>query len=571
MIPAAQISPALAWRRWLALIVVCLAQLMIVLDSTIVNVALPAIQRELRFSQGNLTWVVNAFLITFGSLLLLAGRLGDLFGRRRVFLLGVSIFTAASGLCGLAPTQELLIGARFLQGAGAALQASSTLAIIVTEFPAPAERGRAMSAYVFVAVAGGSLGLLAGGLLTQALSWHWIFFVNLPIGSATMLLGHALIPRDRGRRSTGVDWVGAALITAAVLSAIYAIVQASDHAWLSAPVLGWGSVAVALGAAFMTLEARLANPIMPLRILRIRGLIGSSVVRSFLVTGMYSTFFLGTLYLERVRGYGALDTGLAFLPWTLTVGALSLGITARLMRRFGAMRILLAGMIAAAAGLALLTTVGLHTPFFPTIFGAYLLIGVGIGNAFLPLLEIAMADVPPADVGLGSGIVNVSQQVAGAFGLAVLGTIAADRSHALAQDHHALPLALIGGYHLAFAIGAICIAAGIASALALLRSSAPSTPASASLPGAARASTTPIPKRSSADHGNHRPHRHPWRPQRRSRPDHRGKQRPTITRAGGANPPRRGSGARRISAHALAIGAQAIRRAPASGRREQAP
>jgi EmrB/QacA subfamily drug resistance transporter len=456
-------------RRWLTLAVVCLAQLMIVLDTTIVNVALPAIQHDLRFTPGNLTWVVNAFLITFGSFLLLAGRLGDLLGRKRVFLTGVVIFTGASMLCGLASDQAMLIGARFIQGVGAAAQASVILAIIVTEFPQGADRARAMSSYVFVAVAGGSLGLLAGGAITELLSWHWIFFVNLPIGLATILLGRALIPRDEGLGlAHGIDWLGSLLVTASLMSGIYAIVQAGSHGWASTQVLGFAVLAAALMAAFLTLEARIENPIMPLRILRSRGLIGSSLVRGFLVTGMYSTFFLGTLYLEHVRHYGALQTGAAFLPWTVTVGVLSTGITARLVARFGPMRVLIPGMISVIAGLALLTTAGAGTSFFPTLFVAYFLIGLGIGNAFMPLLSIAMADVPAADAGLGSGITNVSQQVAGALGLALLATIATDRTRALSA-HHTLVNSLLGGYHLAFAIGAASVAVGLLTALATLR------------------------------------------------------------------------------------------------------
>jgi EmrB/QacA subfamily drug resistance transporter len=463
-------APAAERRRWLTLAVVCLAQLMIVLDTTIVNVALPAIQRELHFSQGDLTWVINAFLVTFGSFLLLAGRLGDLFGRKRVFLSGVVLFTAASALCGMAPDQGTLIAARFLQGVGAAVQASVILAIIVTEFPEAGDRARAMSAYVFVAVAGGSLGLLVGGALTQILSWHWIFFVNLPIGAATIALGRALIPADEtaGHR-TGVDWLGSLLVTASLMTTIYAIVQAGSHGWGSAPVLGFAALGAALMAAFLALEARIENPIMPLRILRSRGLIGSSVVRGFLVTGMYSTFFLGTLYLEHVRHYGALQTGVAFLPWTITVGILSLGITARLVGRFGQMRVLVTGMLTVIGGLTLLTTTGVHTSFFPTVFFAYFAIGLGIGSAFMPLLAIAMADVPAADAGLGSGIVNVSQQVAGALGLAVLGTVATNRTHGLEASAHGLARSLVAGYHLAFSIGAVSVAAGILVALAVLR------------------------------------------------------------------------------------------------------
>jgi EmrB/QacA subfamily drug resistance transporter len=457
-------------RRWASLMVVCLAQLMIVLDVTIVNVALPSIQHDLGFSQGNLTWVVNAFLVTFGSLLLLAGRLGDLIGRKRVFLAGVITFTAASLLCGVAPSQGALIAARFLQGIGAAAQASVILAIIVTEFPKVDERARAMSAYVFVSVAGGSLGLLAGGLLTQALSWHWVFFVNLPIGLATLALGQILIRSDSGLGlGHGVDWLGSLLVTTSLMSAIYAIIQATTHSWASAQVLGFGAVAALLMAAFIALEARIENPIMPLRILRLRGLVNASVVRGVLVTGMYSTFFLGTLYLEHVRHYSALQTGAAFLPWTLTVAVLSQGITAWLVDRFGPIRVLTAGMASAVAGLLLFATVGPDTAFFPTVFWACFAIGFGIGIAFMPLLTIAMADVPAADAGLGSGITNVSQQISGAFGLAVLSTLADNHTKSLLSDHHGLTSSLIGGYHLAFLIGAATIAFGIVLAFALLQ------------------------------------------------------------------------------------------------------
>ena len=454
----------------MALVVVCLAQLMIVLDTTIVNVALPSIQRDLHFSQGNLTWVINAFLVTFGSFLLLAGRLGDLLGRKRVFLAGLVVFTVASVLCGAAPTQGFLIAARFVQGIGAAMQASVILAIIVTEFPQPHDRARAMSAYVFTAVAGGSLGLLAGGALTEALSWHWIFFVNLPIGLAAMAFGRMLIPEDRGMGlEHGVDWLGSVLVTVSLMTAVYAIVQATNHGWGSSQVLGFGALAAVLMALFIALESRIENPIMPLRILRLRGLVGSSAVRGLLVTGMYSTFFLGTLYLEHVRHDSALQTGMAFLPWTVTVGILSTGVTARLVERFGQMRVLVPGMLSVIAGLLLLQTTGVHTSYFPTVFFAFFAIGLGIGNAFMPLLQIAMADVPAQDAGLGSGITNVSQQVAGALGLAVLGTIATNHSNTLLGQHHTVADSLIGGYHLAFAIGAVAVVAAIATAVTLLR------------------------------------------------------------------------------------------------------
>ena len=456
--------------RWLALYVLCLGTLMIVLDATIVNVALPSIQHDLHFSQANLTWVVNAFLITFGSLLLLAGRLGDLVGRKRVFLVGVVIFSFASMLCGFAPSQGLLIAARFLQGIGAATQASVILAIIITEFPEAVERARAMSAYVFVSVAGGSLGLLAGGLLTQALSWHWIFFVNLPIGLATLALGQALIPGDgAATRLRGIDWGGSLLVTSSLMVGIYGIVEATSHGWISPQVLGLGALAIVLMAAFVALEARIENPIMPLRILRLRGLVHANLIRGILVTGMYSTFFLGSLYLEHVRHYGAVKTGAAFLPWTVTVAILSQGITARLIERFGSLRVLVAGMAISVAGLLLFSSVGPHTAFLPTIFLACFALGLGIGMAFMPLLTIAMADVPAADAGLGSGITNVAQQVSGALGLAVLGTLATNHTKALLASHHALAGSLISGYRVAFLIGAAAVAVGVLLALWLLR------------------------------------------------------------------------------------------------------
>jgi MFS family permease len=285
-----------------------------------------------------------------------------------------------------------------------------------------------------------------------------------------MAFGRLLIPDDHGIGiEHGVDWLGSALVTISLMTAVYAIVQATSHGWGSSQVLGFGALAVVLMAAFLLLESRIENPIMPLRILRLRSLVGSSIVRGLLVTGMYSTFFLGTLYLEHVRHYSALDTGMAFLPWTVTVGILSLGVTARLVERFGQMRVLIPGMLSVIAGLLLLRTTGVHTSFFPTVFFAFFAIGLGIGNAFMPLLSIAMADVPAQDAGLGSGITNVSHQVAGALGLAVLGTIATSHSRTLIAQHHAVAGSLISGYHLAFGIGILSVIAAIATSLAVLR------------------------------------------------------------------------------------------------------
>jgi EmrB/QacA subfamily drug resistance transporter len=454
-----------------------MAMLMNTLDGSVVNVALPVIQRDLHIAQANLTWVINAYLITFGSFLLLAGRLGDLVGRKRVFLSGVTLFTLASALCGLAQDQNLLIAARFVQGLGGAVSSSVIIAMIVTEFPEPAQRAKAMSAYIFVAVGGGSIGLLVGGVVTQLVNWHWIFFINIPIGLATLLLGRALLEESEGiGLHKGVDVLGSITVTAALMLIIYAIVSTPDHGWSSAHTLLFGGAGAALLLVFFALQARLANPIMPLRILRVPGLASTSIVRGLLASGLFSTFFLGALYLERVRGDSALRTGVAFLPLSLAVGVLSAGITARLMARFGARRVMLPGLVLTAAALLLMSRVGEHSGYFPTMFFALLILGLGAGLAFIPLLAIAMANVPSADAGLASGIVNVSLQMSGALGLAVLGTISTDHARSLVADGHALPDALTRGYQLAFLVGAACVAVGAVLAFALLRTPPPTPP-----------------------------------------------------------------------------------------------
>jgi EmrB/QacA subfamily drug resistance transporter len=457
-------------RRWLALAVLCLGQLMMVLDATIVNVALPSIQHDLHFSQGNLTWVIDGYLITFGGFLLLSGRMGDLVGRKKVFLTGLVMFTAASVLCGVAGSQTLLIGARVLQGIGGAVASSVILAIIVTEFPKRAEQAKAMGMYAFVSAGGGSIGLLAGGALTQSLNWHWIFFVNVPIGAIAFLLGWALIEENKGiGLGGGVDVVGSILITLATMLGAFAIVKSTEYGLLSARTLGVGGASLALLGAFLALEARLANPIMPLRILRLRMLMGSSLVRGLLITGMFSAFFLGSLYLERVLGYNAIDTGLAFLPLTISIGLLSTGISARAVERFGAVKTLTAGLAGIIGGLVLLATAGVHASYFPGLFLAFLLLGLGAGASFLPLLTVGMSDAPARDAGLASGIVNVSVQLFGAIGLATLGTIATDHAKALTASGHSFASALTGGYHLAYIVAAACVGLGILASFLLLR------------------------------------------------------------------------------------------------------
>jgi EmrB/QacA subfamily drug resistance transporter len=457
-------------RRWIALGVLCLGQLMMVLDATIVNVALPSIQHDLHFSQGNLTWVIDAYLITFGGFLLLAGRMGDLVGRKKVFLSGLILFTAASVFCGFATSQSMLIAGRFIQGIGGAVASAVILAIIVTEFPEKVEQAKAMGMYAFVSAGGGSIGLLAGGALTQSLSWHWIFFVNVPIGLIAFLLGSALIEENRGiGLAGGVDVAGSILITVATMLGAFAIVKSTEYGLLSARTLGIGGAALVLLGAFFALEARISNPIMPLRILRLRMLMGSSLVRGLLVTGMFSAFFLGALYLERVLGYNAIDTGLAFMPLTISIAALSMGLAVKAVTRFGPLNTLAAGLAAIAAGLLLLATQGVHASYFPGLFSAFLLIGLGAGASFLPLLTMGMADAPARDAGLASGIINVSVQLFGAIGLATLGTIATDHTKALTTSGHALNSALTGGYHLAYIVAASCVALGILAAFLILR------------------------------------------------------------------------------------------------------
>jgi EmrB/QacA subfamily drug resistance transporter len=457
-------------RRWIALGVLCLGQLMMVLDATIVNVALPSIQRELHFSQGNLTWVMNGYLVTFGGFLLLAGRLGDLVGRKRVFLSGLVLFTAASVLCGVAGSQTVLIAARLLQGVGGAIASSVILAIIVTEFPARAEQAKAMGLYAFVSAGGGSIGLLAGGALTQSLDWHWIFFVNVPIGVLAFVLGSALIMENEGLGlSGGVDVFGSVLVTAATMLGAFAIVKSSEYGLLSARTLGIGGASLALLGAFLVLESRIANPIMPLRVLRLRMLMGSSLVRGLLVTGMFSAFFLGSLYLERVLGYDAIETGLAFMPLTVSIAVMSMGISARAVASFGPLRTLAAGLVGIVTGLLLLAGEGVHASYFPGLFFAFLALGLGAGASFLPLLTMGMADAPARDAGLASGIINVSVQLFGAIGLASLGTIATDHTKALTASGHPLLESLTGGYHLSYLVAAGCVALGILAAFAILR------------------------------------------------------------------------------------------------------
>ncbi len=460
-------------RRWIALIVVCMAMLMSALDSSIVNVALPSIQRQLHFSQASLTWVVDAYLIAFGSFLLLAGRLGDLLGRKKVFLNGVALFTTSSLVCALAQNQATLITARFFQGMGGAISTSVIVAIIVTEFTGAAERAKAMSAYLFVAVGGGSIGLLVGGFLTQAVNWHWIFVINVPIGLLTLVMGSILIKENPGLGvRDGLDLSGSLMMTSSLIIGIYAVVKASSYGWLSWHTLGFGAVSLLLMGTFVVFESRIERPIVPLRILKLRSLTASSVVRGLAFSSMFAVFFFGALYLEKVLGYAPLRTGLAFLPMSLAMAVMSLGATSRLLIRYGPMKLLVPGMSAVIVGLLLLTRTTVDANYFTSILPAFLLLGFGMSISAVPLLTIAMADVPKADAGLASGIVNVSMWLASSVALAVFGTLATSRTTSLLNQGSTRASALVGGYHLTFFIGALFAALGLVVTTVVLRAPA---------------------------------------------------------------------------------------------------
>jgi EmrB/QacA subfamily drug resistance transporter len=453
--------------RWIALYVLCAGVLMIVLDVTIVNVALPSIQDDLGFTASSLAWVVNAYLIAFGGLLLLAGRLGDLIGRRTIFLIGLAIFTGASLLCGLAQSEGMLVGARFVQGIGGAMTSAVVLGLIVTMFPEPRDQAKAIGVYAFVASAGGAVGLLLGGVITQAISWHWIFFVNIPIGIATGIYTRRLLERDKGIGiDKGADVPGAVLITAALMLGVYTIVKpAAQDGWGATTTLALGAVSLALFAGFVLREARAATPLVPLRIFRSRNVTGANLIQILSVAGMFGVFFLGALYLERVLHYDALQIGLAFLPVTVVMGTLSVKYSERLIMRFGARTCLFPGLGMIAAALIYFTRVPVDGNYFRDILPVMLLLGAGAGTCFPALMGLAMSGATPADAGLASGLVNTSAQAGGALGLAILATFSSSRTDHLLAQGASQAAALTGGYHVAFWIAAglilACIVVGL--------------------------------------------------------------------------------------------------------------
>jgi EmrB/QacA subfamily drug resistance transporter len=460
-------------NRWLALVVLCLGDLMIVLDVTIVGVALPSIREDLGFSQSSLAWVVNAYLIVFGGFLLLGGRLGDLFGHRRLFLIGIGLFTAASLACGLATSQEMLVVARAVQGLGGAIVSAVALSLMVMLFTEPAERAKAMGIFGFVASGGGSLGVLLGGILTDVLNWHWIFLVNVPIGVAVVVLSLRLVPGERAAAAAQrLDVAGAVTVTVSLMLAVYAIVNGNEVGWMTLRTLGLLGTAAALFGIFLAIEARVAAPLMPLSLFRLRNLAFSNIVGVLWAAAMFAWFFLSALYLQLVLGYSPLQVGLAFLPGNLIMGALSMGISAKLVMRYGVRLPLAAGLSFAALGLLLFARAPVDGNFVVDVLPSMILLGIGAGIAFNPVLLAAMSDVEPAEAGLASGVVNTSFMMGGALGLAVLASLAASRTETLEASGHAPLEALTGGYHAAFLVGALFAAAAAAIGGLFLRTRA---------------------------------------------------------------------------------------------------
>jgi EmrB/QacA subfamily drug resistance transporter len=461
-------------RRWLALYVLCVGMLMIVLDATIVNVALPTIQEDLGFSQNDLAWVVNAYLIAFGGLLLLSGRIGDLIGQRRIFLIGVGVFTGASLLCALAQSQGVLIGARFVQGVGGALTSAVILGMIVTMFAEPGEQAKAIGAYTFVAVAGGSIGLLLGGVLTETINWHWIFLVNIPIGVATALAAIRLVPDREGIGLTaGADLPGAVLLTGGLMLFVYTILGVTEEGWGSSQTLLLGAISIGLLIAFVARQARVANPLMPLRLFRSRQVSGANLVQALMVVGMFGMFFLGALYMQRILGYDALQVGLAYLPLTIVMGTMSFRFTGQLNLKYGPEAALVPAMIFIVAGLLWLARAPIDANYVFDLLPSMILIGLGAGLGFPSLMTLAMSGTTESDSGLASGLVNTSVQVGGAIGLAILATFATERTEGLLADGEPAAEALNSGYHLAYLMGAGLVLVAIVVAFTALRARIP--------------------------------------------------------------------------------------------------
>jgi EmrB/QacA subfamily drug resistance transporter len=463
-------APRPAHNPWLSVGVVCLAQLMVVLDATIVNVALPSIQTGLKLSGANLQWIVNAYTLTFGGFLLLGGRLADLFGRRRLFFVGVTIFTIASLINGLASSSGMLIGARALQGIGAALVSPATLAIVNTTFPDGDDQRKALSLWAGLSAGGAAVGLLLGGILTQAFSWPWIFFVNVPIGLAAVLLAARFVPGGRAEvEQRGTDVFGAVAITGGLALLIYVIVKTQDYGWASARTLLLGALALGLIASFVLIESRVRAPLVRLAIFRTRALAVGDGAMFFLGAGLFANFYFGTLYLQDILHFKPIATGFAFLPTAILIGVAA-GISQRIVPRFGIRAVAITGIMIAAAGLLLMVRISIHGTYLGTVLPAYVLLAIGLGLAFVPATLIGVSSVHGEDSGLASGLFNTAQQVGGALGLAVLATLAASRTNSLLAGHHTTAAAAtVSGYRIAFIVAAGFMIASIAVLVTFLR------------------------------------------------------------------------------------------------------
>lgn len=463
-------------KRWLALMVLCLGTLMIVLDTTIVNVALPSIKADLGFSEASLAWVVNAYMLAFGGFLLLGGRLGDLYGHRRLFLIGITLFTVASLGCGIADSQGFLLIARAIQGFGGAIVSAVALSLIMNLFTEPNDRAKAMGVYGFVAAGGGSVGVLLGGVLTSAFDWHWIFLVNLPIGAAVFALCLNLLPKLSNRSSSeGLDIAGASTVTMSLLVAVFAIVRGNEIGWTSFQTLGLLCISVLLMGIFIVIESRVRTPLIPLGLFKLKNLATANVVGVLWAAAMFAWFFLAALYLQLVLEYTPMQVGLAFLPANVIMAALSLGLSAKLVMKFGIKTPLAIGMLLVALGLLFFSRAPIDGNFITAVFPSMILLGLGAGIALNPVLLAAMSDVAPSDSGLASGIVNTSFMMGGALGLAVLASVAASQTSSLLVSGEDTKQALLGGYTMAFLIGAFfALSASVLAAVILRPVKAPS-------------------------------------------------------------------------------------------------
>ncbi|MFF7633205.1 MFS transporter [Kitasatospora sp. NPDC008050] len=453
----------------LALAALAAGALMNILDGSIVTVAMPAIQADLGFSPAGLSWVMNAYLLAFGGLLLLAGRLGDLLGRKRLFLIGTALFVAASALAGAATSPGVLVAARFLQGVGSAASSAVSLGILVTLFTEPAERGKALGVFSFTGAAGASIGQVLGGILTEALSWHWIFYINLPIGVATLALAARTVPADRGRGlSAGADTLGAALVIGGLMLGISTVVGTARYGWTSVHTLGLGALALLLLAGFVLRQATAAAPLMPLRILRSRNLLGGNLVQILMISAMFAFQIVVSLAMQHVLGYSAAATGLAMLPAAATIGGAALLLSARLIDRFGQRSVLIAGLAMLLAALLLLLRLPAHADYATDLLPTMLLISGG-GLAMPAAAGLAMSGAREEDAGLSSGLYNTTAQLGSAGGAAVLTTLAAGHSGSAVRHGSTPTQALLAGYHLAFGVGAGLLTAAIAVAVVVLR------------------------------------------------------------------------------------------------------